>query len=347
MPNVQSKIELFLMNAWMQRGLLAYILWPLSLLYQFLVGLRSWFYRLGLLRTTVLPVPVIIVGNIFVGGTGKTPFTIWLTEVLRSAGYVPGIIVRGYGGKSATPKSVTRHSDFREVGDEPVLLAQRTEAPLVVGRNRVAAGKALLAAHPEVNILISDDGLQHYALQRDIEIILFDRRGIGNGWLLPAGPLRESVNRRRDFTVLNAHKISEGVLSGTKQMILHAMYAERLLDPSQRVDLHSIPFQHNGSGLHLYAAAGIGNPSRFFSMLREAGLQFKEIPLPDHYDFSENPFAGILADIILITEKDAVKCRQLEILKHDQRLWVVPVTAQIDSTLANDIVEKLRGHSIA
>jgi tetraacyldisaccharide 4'-kinase len=192
-----------------------------------------------------------------------------------------------------------------------------------------------------VNVIIADDGLQHYALARDIEIVLFDGRGAGNGWLLPAGPLREPPSRRRDFTVVNAPEVTPQLARsvGGKpfQMRLAGDYAERLAAPHERLPLPAL------AGKRILAAAGIGNPGRFFAMLRAAGLAFDELALPDHHDFLDAPFDGVQADVILITEKDAVKCGQIENLKDDPRLWVVPVAAHIDAALAEQIVEKCRG----
>lgn len=340
-----NSLESTLTRAWLRRGPLACALWPLSLLFRALAGLRAVLYRTGLLQSGRLPVPVVVVGNIFIGGTGKTPLTIWLAEALLAAGLRPGVISRGHGGEGETPRAVTPGSDAREVGDEPLLIARRAKVPVFVGRKRVEAGRALLAAHPDVDVLITDDGLQHYALARDLEIILFDGRGVGNGWLLPAGPLREPPSRRRDFTVVNAPEIgpelARAVGGQPFRMQLAGDSAERLMDPSERAPLAGF------AGRRILAAAGIGNPGRFFAMLRNAGLAFAELALPDHYDFRENPFAASDADVILITEKDAVKCGQLENLKHDPRLWVVPVTARIDAALAEQIVEKCRGRSTA
>jgi tetraacyldisaccharide 4'-kinase len=348
----RSQLESVLTRNWHQRGLLAWLLSPIAFVFLGLTALRRTLYRAGLLRSVALPVPVIVVGNIFVGGTGKTPFTIWLCEILRQGGYRPGVISRGYGSSHDMPLPVTPDSTAQRVGDEPVLIACSAQVPVVVGRNRVAAAQALLQAHPDVNVIVSDDGLQHYALQRDIEIVLFDTRGTGNGWLLPAGPLRESASRKRDFTVINGlineHRNGDDAHDAFG-MQLTGQYAEQLSDRSRRVALHALndAAANGGKPLKIVAAAGIGNPQRYFSMLRDVGLAFDELPLPDHYNFAENPFAGLAADIILITEKDAVKCRQIDTFKHDPRLWVVPVSARIDTALATQILEKLRGHSTA
>jgi tetraacyldisaccharide 4'-kinase len=322
---------------WQRRGVLACLLLPLALLFGVLSALRRLFFRRGWMVSSRLPVPVIVVGNVFVGGTGKTPLVLWLVAALRDAGFVPGVISRGYGGQHGLSGAVLADSLPQEVGDEPLLIARRGGCPVFVGRDRVAAGRALLAAHPSVTVLVSDDGLQHYRLQRAVEIVLFDERGGGNGWLLPAGPLRESMVRRRDFTVLNGARIPSGFPADTMRMTLAGSRAESLMSRTRSVPLASL------TG-HILAAAGIGNPERFFRMLRDHGLVIDTLALPDHHDFSDNPFARVNADVILITEKDAVKCVQIEALKTDPRLWVVPVAACLDGPLAELIVEKLRGY---
>jgi len=338
----------------MQRGALALALWPLSIVFRALVALRRSLYRLGLLKSTRLPVPVIIVGNIFVGGTGKTPLVIWLVEALRNTGYTPGVISRGYGANQRLPQTVNAHSLPQQVGDEPLLIAQRTQCPIMVGRDRSATGQALLDQYPNVDIIISDDGLQHYALARDVEIVLFDERGSGNGWMLPAGPLREPASRRRDFTVTNISQSSTppNLLSigNIIEMRLDGDHAECLADRSQQLLLSALPAlaqQELNRPARIIAAAGIGNPGRFFAMLRQAGLKFQEMPLPDHFDFASNPFGNKEADYILITEKDAVKCARLESPENLRRLWVVPVSARIDAALTEQIMEKLSGSRTA
>ncbi|RJF99180.1 tetraacyldisaccharide 4'-kinase [Noviherbaspirillum saxi] len=336
-----SPAESVLARAWRRRGPLACLLFPVSLLFRLLVSLRRALYRAGWLRSTRLPVPVIIVGNVFVGGTGKTPFTIWLIEQLRAAGFSPGVISRGYGGKNALPVEVGPDARPAQVGDEPALIAARAGCPVMIGRDRVAVAQALLAAHPAVDVIVSDDGLQHYALERDVEIVMCDERGDGNGWMLPAGPLREPAARPRDFTVVNAAHLPPLVLPPAYRMQLSGEVAERLSDRG-----HAIPLG-NIRAPRIVAAAGIGNPARFFGMLKKAGLTIEPLPLPDHYDYADNPFARLPADIILITEKDAVKCTQIDTMKTDPRLWVVPVTARIDSALAKRIVEKCRGRPTA
>ncbi|MBO9537454.1 tetraacyldisaccharide 4'-kinase [Herbaspirillum sp.] len=338
MADSHRNAEAILTRAWQGRGPLACLLWPLSLLFGALAALRRALFAWGFRRAERLPVPVVVVGNVFVGGTGKTPFSIWLIEALRAAGYTPGVVSRGYGaGGAEAVAEVRADSAAARVGDEPLLIVQRTGVPLVVGRRRAAAGRALLAAHPEVDVVVSDDGLQHYALARDIEIVLSDARGAGNGWLLPAGPLREPATRRRDFSVCNL-PAGSAAPAGSYAMRLDADELVQLAPPSARRPLAGI----GADGARIAAVAGIGNPGRFFATLRGAGLAFSEHPLPDHYDFSANPFAGLPADVILITEKDAVKCKAIEAIKNDPRIWVVPVSARIDGALAEHIVEKLR-----
>jgi tetraacyldisaccharide 4'-kinase len=343
--SASRSLESILTRAWMRRGPLACALWPLSLLFGLLARLRARLYRAGFIKSERLPVPVVVVGNIFIGGTGKTPLTIWLVEALRAAGFTPGVISRGYGSEGATVRAVNAASSVQEAGDEPLLIARRTLCPVMVGRLRAEAGRALLAAHPNVDVLVADDGLQHYALAREIEVVLFDARGVGNGWLLPAGPLREPPSRRRDFTVVNAPVLTPRLTAAVGgvpfRMQLVGRYAERLAHPGERIALVEL------KGRRIVAAAGIGNPGRFFAMLDDAGLAFSAMPLPDHHDFLDAPFDAVDADAILITEKDAVKCGQIENLKNDPRLWVVPVTARIDAALAEQIVEKCRGRSTA
>jgi tetraacyldisaccharide 4'-kinase len=340
-----SNLESTLTRAWLRRGPLAVALWPLSLLFRLLAALRVALYRAAILKSERLPVPVVVVGNIFIGGTGKTPLTIWLAQQLRAAGMRPGVISRGHGRAEDAPREVLPTSRAQDVGDEPLLIAGRAGCPVVVGRRRAQAGRHLLALHPDVDVLITDDGLQHYALARDVEIVLFDGRGTGNGWTLPAGPLREGPSRRRDFTVVNAPEITPPLAAAVGgrpwQMRLAGDHAERLMDAHERVPLSAM------RGKRVLAAAGIGNPGRFFAMLRAAGLDVAELPLPDHHDFLDDPFRAVDADVILVTEKDAVKCRQLETINNDPRLWVVPVGAQIDAALAAQIVEKCRGRPTA
>jgi tetraacyldisaccharide 4'-kinase len=331
---VRSTLETIFLRAWMGRGLIACLLWPASKLFQFLSGFRFASFVLGFKTQTKFDVPVIVVGNIFLGGTGKTPLVIWLVQQLKMAGWRPGVISRGYAANAATVSEVHSDSIAGDVGDEPLLIAQRGDCPVMVGRDRVAAARALLLAHPTVNVIVSDDGLQHYALARDVEILMFDQRGIGNGWLLPAGPLRETAQRRRDFTVLNAPVgiTVAGIGSNAVHMQLMPDKLFCLSAPEQVMALSEIKEKR------ITAAAGIGHPERYFAMLRRAGLNFHALPLNDHHVFSAKSFCDVDADIILITEKDAVKCRQIAELRRDDRIWVVPVSAQLEANLMANIL---------
>jgi tetraacyldisaccharide 4'-kinase len=339
MSNTTAKthaLESLLTQAWQSRGFIACLLLPFSAIFFLIIFFRRILYRLGIFQSTILPVPVIVVGNIFIGGTGKTPLVIWLVSALRAHGYSPGVISRGYGARADAVIEVKPDMSAVQTGDEPLLIARKCEVPVFVGRNRVAAAHRLLAAHPGIDVIIADDGLQHYALGRTMEIQLSDTREHGNGWLLPAGPLREPVSRRSDFYVINGGVSIADTRVYNMQII--GIRAEQMIDPQQGLALSSIQNQR------VAAVAGIGYPERFFEMLRSQGVVLESaLALPDHFDFSTNPFVEIKADIILITEKDAVKCRRIAGIGHDARLWVVPVEASIAGTLAQDILEKLRG----
>jgi len=336
MSSPRSVIESVLLTAWQRRGVIACLLWPLSFIFNLLIVTRLALYALGIFRITILPVPVIVVGNIFVGGTGKTPLVIWIIQLLQEQGWKPALISRGYGSSAQQVRAVEKNSHANEVGDEPLLIAKRTGVPVFIGRDRAAAGLALLQAHPNVNIIISDDGLQHYALGRNIEIQLSDSRGNGNGWLLPAGPLREPATRQSDFYVVNTSEESAG---DAYTMQLVPVDAERLLDRTQRKSLRDFSFVQS-----VAAVAGIGHPERFFTTLRSHGISLTTTQaLPDHFDYATNPFADIEASAILITEKDAVKCMQHNAIANDVRIWVVPVQAHVDASLAKHILEKLHG----
>lgn len=344
---MRSNLETFFLRVWSGRGVIACLLWPVSKLFQLIANFRFTLFVLGFKSQTKLAVPVVIVGNIFLGGTGKTPLVIWLVRQLKLAGWRPGVISRGYAADAASITEVNRTSIASEVGDEPLLIALRADCPVMVGRNRVAAARALLLAHPGINIIISDDGLQHYALARDVEILMFDQRGVGNGWLLPAGPLREAAQRRRDFTVLNAPvgAFATGIGADVVHMQLVPDKLFCLGAPEKIMTLAEVKEKR------ILAAAGIGHPERYFAMLRRAGLNFATLPLNDHHEFSAGSFCAIDADIILITEKDAVKCRQIAELRNDVRIWVVPVSAQLESDLLANILklisEKQNGRTLA
>lgn len=339
--NHKAHRENFWMTVWLHRGILATLLFPLSLLFRLIITFRRIAYLKGWIKSTKIPVPVIVVGNIFIGGTGKTPFTIWLIQCLRRAGFTPGVISRGYGSSNNIPQHVDPKTSLAtEIGDEPLLIASHTQCPLVVCRQRVLAAQHLLKKYPDVDIIVSDDGMQHYALARDIEILIFDGRGAGNQWLLPAGPLREPPSRRGNFTIINGHNYP----APNNPIYTENMYLMQLkTDTAEQLANRHLTQRLSEIRGTITAAAGIGNPQRFFSSLKKQKLVFNEMPLPDHYSFSENPFKNTVSDIILITEKDAVKCYQHPELLADKRIWVVPATVEIDNPeLEKQILEKCR-----
>lgn len=269
-----------------------------------------------------LAVPVIVVGNLSVGGTGKTPFSIWLIEQLREWGYRPGVISRGYGGRAPQyPYRVTARSKPAQAGDEPLLIALRTAAPVVVGPDRVAAARVLVEKG-DIDVLVSDDGLQHYRLPRSLEICVVDgARGLGNGALLPAGPLREAPSRLLEIPLL--------VVNGSGFATEHPGRIEMQLRAGAAVPLAGGPEWHLDRlrGQRVHALAGIGNPARFFDMLRGRGIEVIGHPFADHHAFSRDDIEFLDGRPVLMTEKDAIKCQAFAGPQH----YAVPVRAQIDA----------------
>jgi tetraacyldisaccharide 4'-kinase len=303
---------------------------PASALFGRIVALRRAVYRHGVKKTERLPVPVIVVGNLTVGGTGKTPLVIWLAEFLSRSGYRPGIVSRGYGGaRHERPSVVQPQSEPKWVGDEPVLLARRTGRPVCVHANRAWAGRTLLATE-DCDVLIADDGLQHYALARDIEIAVVDgERRFGNGALLPAGPLREPVERLGEVDFIVTRNRPE---IGEYEMLLAGDEAVRLNDPSQRKPLAAL------GATPVHAVAGIGNPGRFFDFLRQAGLTVVTHAFPDHHAFAPADLRFDDDFPVLMTEKDAVKCRAFA----DARHWYLPVTARLPPAFGENLLNLLK-----
>lgn len=307
------------------------VLWPFSQLFAALSAIRGWAYRCGLLKTWRAPVPVIVIGNISVGGTGKTPLTLWLVEFLKLHGFHPGIVSRGYGGSATQAQSVHRHDDARVVGDEPLLLARRDYCPVWIGQKRSAAAQALLALHQECDVLICDDGLQHYALERDVEIVVIDGlRRYGNGMLLPAGPLRESPARLGAANAIVAHG---GVVeTGEFFMQLQPTVFRNLLDNSRILETDEL------CKPGVYAIAGIGNPQRFFDTLSGLGVVCETEIFPDHHEFKVEDFKLAGAHIVVMTEKDAVKCQAFA----QANWWYLEVHADVDAALGERILNNLR-----
>jgi tetraacyldisaccharide 4'-kinase len=311
-----------LAQAWLRRGWLACALLPVAWLFGLLSGLRRWLYRLGVLQSEAVGVPVVVVGNLIAGGAGKTPTVMAVVSLLRAHGYHPGIISRGYGRHVDEVVDVQPATDVKRCGDEPLLMRVRLQCPVVVGRDRVAAGRALLRLHPGVDIIVSDDGLQHLRLARDAQVLVFDQRGAGNGWLLPAGPLREPLPAQvppHSVVLYNADAASTALPGFTARRAFAggvSLQAWRAGEAPSPEALHSL------RGKPLTAAAGMAHPQRFFDMLSQAGLSFTPLPLPDHFDYATLPWPGGTADVIL-TEKDAIK---LDSQRMDAtRVWVVPL----------------------
>jgi tetraacyldisaccharide 4'-kinase len=344
MASARTRLQLALVEVWQRRGPVAWILSPLSVLHYLAYRARRALYALGVLRQARLDVPVVVIGNLYVGGTGKTPLTIELVRALASRGWHPGVVSSGYGGAGAAPRMVRLEDSAREVGDEPLLVAGATRVPVAVARSRAAAAHLIRARHPECDVIVADDGLQHWPLARDMEIALLHYRGLGNGWLLPAGPLREPKGRldEVDAVVLNGEVPAIRTSAARYAMHTRLGDARLLRDSAARQALESMAGQQQRERLRIIAAAGIGMPDRFFAMLRASGLVIEELPLADHFDFVANPFSGLAADRILITEKDAVKCVANPALAGDARIWVVPLATEIDPRFVDAVVAHLQ-----
>mgnify|MGYP000158441983 CR=1 FL=1 len=325
----------WLINSWYKPQPIRWLLSPFSALYRFVIALRKQCYRKGIFKQHPVAVPVIIVGNISVGGTGKTPFVVWLAQQLQQQGFKPGIISRGYGGKAEYyPLEVNKDSDPTIVGDEPILIARQTSSPMVVSPIRIEAAEYLLKHH-DCDVIISDDGLQHYALARNIEIVIVDaERQFGNQCCLPAGPLREPLSRLQnvDFIVYNGKTTHP---SHSFNMTLSAELAVNLSDTSISKSLN----EFNGQEVH--AVAGIGNPKRFFNQLNTFNIDVIPHEFNDHHPFQENDIHFDDNKTVLMTEKDAVKCQHLA----SRNMWYIPIEASVSGNLDQLIIQKLSGNN--
>jgi len=311
---------------------------PVSALFGVAVTLRRALYRRGWLARHTVGVPVVVVGNVTVGGSGKTPLVRALVEALRARGWHPGIVSRGYGGAVSGVRAVRPDDDPALVGDEPLLLAR--EAFVTVGANRVAAARALLAEHPEIDVIVADDGLQHYALARDVEIVAIDaKHGFGNGWLLPAGPLREGARRAMDAT---ARVVTSSADDGPRRA---GAFASSLVPlPWRSVDgVTPVPDLAALPRGTVHAVAAIAHPQRFFDTVAAQSIQAVTHAFPDHHPFRARDLAFDGARAILMTEKDAVKCRRIA----DARMFCLPVRAAIDPALVDLIEDRLHGSQAA
>ena len=339
---------------WQSLNFVSMVLFPFSLLFCLLVSARRFFYRLGWLKSNSPRLPVIVVGNIYIGGNGKTPFVIWLAEQLKAAGYKPGIVSRGYGALSEKqtaeqqaehtwPRQVNQTQDSRLFGDEPLLIQQSTRCPVIIDPARSRA-VAKIENETDCDVIISDDGLQHYAMSRFIEINISDAgRLYGNGLCLPAGPLRERQSRLKsvDYIVYN---ISRGKLPkpvvmehGREFVMSYEMCAlQPLSDNCQAMTLDDF------KGKIVHAVAGIGDPGQFFRLLENSGLKLIEHPFADHYQYKEQDLVYEEPYPIIMTEKDAVKCQSFTLTE----CWYLPIKAKVDSALASNIINQLKTYSI-
>ncbi len=332
----------FAARHWYRLSAVSLLLAPLGFAFSLLVRLRRAMYRRGLLRSVRLRVPVIVVGNLTVGGTGKTPLVLWLAAELRRRGKRPAILCRGYGGADAGPSAVRDGDEASRVGDEPLLLAMRCGCPVWIGRDRAAAGAALLDAHPECDVILCDDGLQHYRLQRDLEIAVEDARGHGNSLLLPAGPLREPADRPVDALVRNVEPAEDANHSRDAAGRAFAMRLEPqgfyfVHDPARAATTDEL------ARARLHAVAGIGDPQRFFALLARLGLAPVCHAFPDHHDYAAADLAFGNCDLVLMTEKDAVNCARYG--RSD--LVALRVEAVLDPAFPDFVASRLHGHASA
>jgi tetraacyldisaccharide 4'-kinase len=315
---------------WYSQNQLAWSLLPLSWLYCALVWLRRRLYASGMIASTRLPVPVVIIGNISVGGTGKTPLLIALCELLKQQGVAVGVVSRGYGAENTGVHVLADDDDARVCGDEPLLIHQRTGCPVVIGRDRTAAAQRLLEI-AAVDVILSDDGLQHYRLQRDIELAVVDaKRGFGNGFCLPAGPLREPVSRLHSVDLVVWHRPDD----------IDAAEIGFCLEFSDAVNLSTAEARPltDFVGQRVHAVAGIGFPSRFFDQLRAAGLDVIEHAFADHHAYRQAELDFVDGLPVLMTDKDAVKCRGMRL----PGLWRVPVSAKLSTALQQAILDRVK-----
>jgi len=308
-----------------------------SLVFGALVRLRRQLYRLRLLRSTRADVPVIVIGNLVVGGSGKTPLALWVAEHLVASGWSPAIVSRGYGGQVDAPREVGLTSEAAEVGDEPIVLARRSGCPVWVGPDRARVIEALRARHPEVNVVVLDDGLQHYRLRRDVEIAVVDARGFGNGFLLPAGPMREPVSRLRSVSAVIAHGHDRAVLQAHAGRVpvfgmrLDGETLHRMTDARERQPARAL------AGESVHAVAGIGDPNRFFLQLARFGVKVRPHPFPDHHPLCAEDLTFDDALPVVVTEKDAVKLRHAA----QAHWWVLPVHAVPDPGFGDWLLQRL------
>ena len=331
-------IDEILNNQYYKKSSWILILLPLSFIYFLFIFLRSWAYKIGIFKMIKMRVPVVVIGNINIGGTGRTPLVIWLLEKLIKKGIKPGRICRGYNSNANLPQEVSRTSEVKNVGDEALMIKNRINIPVFVGKKKVQAGNALLNSYPDVNILISDDGLQHYELLRDFEIVVVDEnRQFGNGHLIPAGPLREKVSRITEVDAVVINRWSKKPLSKFKILSQYGMtyygnVLENCLNNNHISNLDKIVGEKE-----IVAVTGIGKPEKFFRRLTIAGIKFQKIIFNDHHLFTESDFKDYDDMNIIMTEKDSVKCNDFA----KENFWCLPIYASVDEELFKKLIKKL------
>ena len=372
------KLETLITDAWQRKALWLWMLLPLSGLYGLITGLRRQAYKSGLLASYRAPVPVLVIGNITVGGSGKTPLIISLVDYLQQRSVKVGVISRGYGGDSSQMPTLVKAGSMPSiVGDEPCLIVNSTGVPMAVCANRQQAITTLLSSYPDIQLIIADDGLQHYAMQRDVEWIVVDSaRGFGNRQLLPTGLLREPMSRLKESTVIYHEKLDEQSKSqqlpvSPKTLSMHLvpddlilLLADELIANSSATIDSTQQTPRTGSTVH--AVSGIGYPKRFFETLKTLGFEVIEHPYPDHYDFSLLELLQYTEYPIVVTSKDAVKIKALWSqqnlqqlsdtfgkTQHNQdyyqlptKLWVLPVTAELSSACYQVLDRQLKALGI-
>jgi|KBSSwiStaDraftv2_1062776.scaffolds.fasta_scaffold27032_3 tetraacyldisaccharide 4'-kinase len=329
-----------LLAAWQrpQPDLLARTLQPLSWLYRGLLAGRRALFASGLRHSERAPRPLIVVGNLVVGGAGKTPTVIALVAVLRRLGHTPGVVSRGYGRGDRATRLVDARSVAAHVGDEPLLIHLRARVPVAVARRRIDAARALCDAHPELDVLVADDGLQHLALARDAQVIVFDERGAGNGLLLPAGPLREPLPDTLPARTLVLYNAAQPSTPLPGHVVQRALVGVVALDRWWQGDTADPQGWDALRGRRVVACAGTAVPQRFFSMLQAQGLELEPLALPDHADFDRLPWADHAQDVV-VTEKDAVKIRPERVGR--ARVWVAPLDFRLDDAVGQALVHWL------
>ncbi len=320
---------------WYDSNLVALLLRPISWFYCFIVSIRKTLYQLKLKKSFSANKPLVVVGNIAIGGSGKTPLLIALCDYLQSKGYKPGIVSRGYGGNITGVKQVSHDDEASLVGDEPLMIHHKTKLPVVVGADRVAAVEFLLS-HNKCDVVLSDDGLQHYRMARDLEICVVDSvRGHGNGYCLPAGPLREPLSRLKGIDIVVYSGVNRDAASPEIDSYSLDVVGLNRLNSDEKATA-SLPIS-SFKGKKIHAVAGIGNPSRFFQQLRDNGLTIVEHAFSDHHAYLKSDFSGWDDECILMTEKDAVKCNGFSLAD----AWSVNVKATFSESLELKLADKL------